>query len=321
MEGKLLELKKVSKIFYKSGILNRRIVKAVDEVSFDIGSEPEVVALVGESGCGKTTICRLILGLETLTSGDIIYKGKSISKWLRENPKDYRKEVQIIFQDPYETFNPFYRVDRLLSVAVKKFGLAQDQSTTKKLIFESLEAVGLRPKELLGRYPHQLSGGERQRFMLARIYLIEPKLLVADEPVSMLDASLRAMFLDHLKEFKRIGISSLYITHDLNTANYIADRIIIIYAGKVVEKGPTEAVINDPLHPYTKDLITAIPIPDPKKRWKEKIEISKIKLSERINQKGCYYYNRCKYRMPKCETSFPPEFEVDGRKVSCFQYE
>lgn len=321
MKDKLLELKEVTKIFYKPGILERRSVKAVDKVSFDIHSEPEVVALVGESGCGKTTICRLILGLETLTAGEIIYKGENVSKWLKEKPADYRKEVQIIFQDPYETFNPFYRADRLLSVSIKKFGLAKNHDEMKQMIFESLEAVGLRPKEILGRYPHQLSGGERQRFMLARIYLIKPKLLVADEPVSMLDASLRAMFLDHLKEFKKIGISSLYITHDLNTANYIADRIIIIYAGRLVEKGPIEEIINNPLHPYTKDLISAIPIPDPKKRWKEKMEIENVRLLERTNLKGCYYYNRCKYRMPKCETNFPPEFEVDGRKVACFLYE
>ncbi|MDI3473440.1 MAG: hypothetical protein PWQ72_1977 [Pseudothermotoga sp.] len=321
MSEKLLDLREVTKIFYKSGIFEKRSVKAVDKVSFDVLSEPEVVALVGESGCGKTTICRLILGLETLTSGEIIYRGESITKWLKENPKEYRKEVQIIFQDPYETFNPFYRADRLLEVSIKKFNLVKNQNEIKKMIFESLEAVGLRPKEILGRYPHQLSGGERQRFMLARIYLIKPRLLVADEPVSMLDASLRAMFLDHLKEFKRLGISSLYITHDLNTANYIADRIIIIYAGKLIERGFTEDVINNPLHPYTKDLISSIPVPDPKNRWKEKIEIGKVKLSERINQSGCYYYNRCRYRMSKCETNFPPEFDVDGRKVSCFLYE
>jgi peptide/nickel transport system ATP-binding protein len=321
MSEKLLELKEVTKIFHKSGILEKRSVKAVDKVSFDVLSEPEVVALVGESGCGKTTICRLILGLETLTSGEIIYEGESVSKWLKENPKEYRKKVQIIFQDPYETFNPFYRADRLLTVTIKKFNLAKNQDEIKKMVFESLEAVGLRPREILGRYPHQLSGGERQRFMLARIYLIKPRLLVADEPVSMLDASLRAMFLDHLKEFKKLGISSLYITHDLNTANYIADRIIIIYAGRLIERGITEDVINNPLHPYTKDLISSIPVPDPKNRWKEKIEIERARLSERINQNGCLYYNRCKYRMPKCETNFPPEFDVDNRKVSCFLYE
>jgi len=317
----LLELKNVSKIFYKSGIFGRKSVKAVDNVSFNVGNDgTEIMALVGESGCGKTTICKLILGLETLTSGDIIYKGKSISKWLKNHPKKYRKEVQIIFQDPYETYNPFYRVDRILLVAIKKFEITKDPNNVKELMQKSLEAVGLRPNELLGRYPHQLSGGERQRFMLARIYLIKPRLLIADEPVSMLDASLRAMFLDHLKEFKRLGISSLYITHDLNTANYIADRIII-YAGRVVEKGPTELVIKQPLHPYTKDLISAIPVPNPKKRWKEKIEINKMKLSERINQEGCYYFNRCKYRMQKCEKNLPPIFEVGGREVSCFLYE
>jgi peptide/nickel transport system ATP-binding protein len=321
----LLELNGITKIFTRASFefTKERVVYALNDVSFSMDIEPKVLALVGESGSGKTTICKLILGLERPTSGEIKYKGTPLSKWLRENLKEYRREVQIIFQDPFETFNPFYRVDRILWTVIQKFNLAKDNNEAKGKIEESLEAVGLRPQEILGRYPHQLSGGERQRFMLARVYILRPKLLVADEPVSMLDASLRAVFLDHLKEFKKNGISCLYITHDLNTAYYISDYIIIIYAGKILEKGTGEGVIRNPLHPYTKMLINSIPIPDPTKRWKDKVNIDITQLqkaSGREDVKGCVFYNRCDYAMGKCKDNVPPMKKVENQEVSCFLY-
>ena len=321
----LLELKNVVKIFTRANFAfsREKVIYALNDVSFSMDAEPKVLALVGESGSGKTTICKLILGLEEPTSGEILYKGVPLYRWLKENLKEYRREVQIIFQDPFETFNPFYRVDRILWTVIQKFNLARDNNEAKSKIEEGLEAVGLRAREILGRYPHQLSGGERQRFMLARAYILRPKLLVADEPVSMLDASLRAVFLDHLKEFKRNGISCLYITHDLNTAYYISDYILIIYAGKILERGPVEGVIRNPLHPYTKMLINSIPIPDPNKKWSDKvnIDITQLqKVSGRETVDGCVFYNRCAYAMERCKDNIPPMKRVGEQEVSCFLY-
>ena len=252
MAENILELKNVTKVFRKSaGFFKHGTVKALEDITLTLPEEPLIVALVGESGSGKTTLSRMVMGLEEITSGSITYRGTEVSDLLKNDMLQYRREVQMIFQDPYGTYNPFYRVDRVLWSLVRKFHLADSKEEARKKIIESLNAVGLRPEELLGRYPHQLSGGERQRFMLARIHLLKPKLIVADEPVSMLDASLRAMFLDHLKDFVNMGMSCLYITHDLNIAYFIADRIVILCNGNIVEEGDTDSIIRDPLHPYT----------------------------------------------------------------------
>ncbi|MGQ9631806.1 MAG: ABC transporter ATP-binding protein [bacterium] len=325
MTENLLEFKNVSKVFRRAGLelMKERTIQALDGVSFSMPAEPQIMALVGESGSGKSTLCRLILGLEEPTSGQMLYKGIDISQWLKKDQREYKREVQIIFQDPYGTYNPFYRVDRVLWTVIKKFDLASTGGESRHLIEESLEAVGLRPQEILGRYPHQLSGGERQRFMLARIYLLKPKLVVADEPVSMLDASLRAMFLDHLRDFKKLGISCLYVTHDLNIAYFIADRIMILCSGRIVERGETESIVKNPLHPYSQELISSIPNPNPEKRWKEQIRAEAVglqKLREKGAGEGCIYYNRCRYAMPICEHNTPFLVKVKDQEVACFLY-
>lgn len=330
MTEKLLEFKKVTKVFKRAGLglIGKKTVQALDEISLTMPTEPEIVALVGESGSGKSTVCKLILGLEKLTSGQILYRGVDVSQWLKKDRGNYRKEVQIIFQDPYGTYNPVYRVDRVLWTVIRKLKHVSTDEEARQLINDSLEAVGLRPEELLGRYPHQLSGGERQRIMLARIYLLKPNLIVADEPLSMIDAALRAMFLDHLKDFKKLGMSCLYITHDLNIAYFIADRIVILCSGQIVEGGETESIIKKPLHPYTQELISSIPNPDPKKRWKEQLQaelVSLHKLRKAGAEKGCIFYNRCRYAMSQCEHNTPPLVEVkgredEGREVACFLY-
>jgi oligopeptide/dipeptide ABC transporter ATP-binding protein len=330
MPENLLEFREVTKVFRRagSGLVRPKTVRAVDRVSLAISTEPQVIALVGESGSGKTTMSRMVLGLETPTSGQVVYKGTDVAEWLRRKPLQYRREVQIIFQDPYGTYNPFYRVDRVLASAARRFRLAPTRAEMKALGQESLTAVGLRPAELLGRYPHQLSGGERQRFMLARIYMIRPKLIVADEPVSMLDASLRAMFLDHLKSFKNARMSCLYVTHDLNIAYFIADRIVILSSGTVVEEGITESIVKDPLHPYTRELIDSIPEPDPSNRWRERLDaerISRHELREAETLVGCIYRDRCRHAMPRCELETPLLARARGREredreVACFLY-
>jgi peptide/nickel transport system ATP-binding protein len=211
----------------------------------------------------------------------------------------------------------------VLEVIIKKFRLASSREEARKLIVNAMEDIGLRAEDLLGRYPHQLSGGERQRFMLTRILLIRPKLIVADEPISMIDVSLRAIFLEHLLSFKeRNGISCLYISHDLHTASYLADNIIILCYGRVVEDGPKDQVIEKPFHPYTKLLISSIPIPDPKIRWSERIDLTTIESIKKFRtKKGCVFSGRCPYVMEKCLAETPQLKNIDSnRRVACHLY-
>ena len=327
MSEPLLELRDVTKIFKIGGglgLLGGRIIRAVDSVSFTLPSdESSIVALVGESGSGKTTIAKIILGLLEATSGEVLYKGRSVSEWIKKDKIGYFKEVQPIFQDPYGIYNPFYRIDRVLGLVIKKFNLASSKSEARDLMIKAMKDLGLRPEDLLGRYPHQLSGGERQRFMLTRILLIKPRLIVADEPVSMIDVSLRAIFLNQLASLKdKLGASCLYITHDLNIASYIADRIIVLCHGRIVEDGPKAEIIKDPLHPYTKTLMDSIPIPNPRQRWKEIADLTKIESFKKLKaEKGCIFSARCPYAKEICRAKAPPFVEVKpGRKVACFLY-
>jgi peptide/nickel transport system ATP-binding protein len=305
------------------GLGAKKRIRAVDNVSFTIsGEKPTITALVGESGSGKSTIARMIMGLLEPTSGEILYDGKSIRFWLKKDRKNYRRNVQMIFQDPYSIYNPFYRVERVLFMTVKKFGLASSKDEARKMVIESMRAMGLRPKDLLGRYPHQLSGGERQRLMLVRILLLKPKLTVADEPVSMIDVSLRSIFLNNLRDLKdRINMSCLYITHDLNIAHYICDDMMVLCHGRIVETGNTAVVVEDPLHPYTQNLVSAIPIPNPKERWKDTANIEQAAFKELWAERGCIYSHRCPYVMPLCKEVIPPLIEVEsGRRAACFLY-
>ncbi len=330
MAEQLLEVRGVSKTFTRAGfgLAKRKTVQALDDVSVVLPEKPQVFALVGESGSGKTTLSRIIIGLEQATAGSVLYKGREVRDWLRRSRKEYRREVQVIFQDPYATYNPFYRVDRVLWSVVRNFRLAPNREAGRRMIEEALEAVGLRPQEILGRYPHQLSGGERQRIMLARVYMLRPKLLVADEPVSMLDASLRAMFLNNLQSFRDLGVSCLYITHDLNVGYFIADQILILCLGRMVEWGESDHIVKDPMHPYTQELICSIPNPDPAKRWTERLEAEKIGLNELRQARsaaGCIYAQRCQFVSERCRHENPTLKPVKGREgdvreVACFLY-
>jgi len=322
----LLELIEVTKLFRVGGglgLTGAQFIKAVDHVSFTLGGEAKVSALVGESGSGKSTIANMILGLIPNTSGEILFKRKAIQYYLKYEPEKFRREVQGIFQDPYSVYNPFYRVERVLQVPIRKFKLALNKAEEYKMIVDSLESIGLRPSDIIGRYPHQLSGGERQRLMLARILLLRPSLIIADEPVSMLDASLRAIFLDQIRKFKvEHNISCLYITHDLNIANYIADDITVLCLGNIVEKGKTREVIKNPKHPYTQTLIDSIPIPDPHKRWKDKMKTKVATLAELTRkEQGCVFQPRCPYAMDVCAKVNPSLKEVEkDHQVACFLY-
>lgn len=273
MSEKNIELNNVTQVF--RGAAMRSVggeFRAVDDVSFNLNANPpQITSLVGQSGSGKSTIARIVLGLQKPTSGSVTYGGKDIYKLSGKEYDAYRKEVQPVFQDPYSIFNPFYRVDRVFWTAINKFKLASSKQQGLAKIEESLHAVDLRPEDVLNRYPHQLSGGQRQRVMLARVHLLQPKFIIADEPVSMLDAAVRVLFLNILIDFtQKYGMTTLFITHDLSTAYYVGGEIMVISRGKIVESGNVEQVLVNPSHPYTQMLLASIPVPDPDARWTEK---------------------------------------------------
>lgn len=267
----LLELRRVGRTFGGGGMFGQRTVVALDDFSLTIHAhEPTIVAIVGESGSGKTTMARILLGLETATTGNVLYQGTALHALRRPAWAEFRRNVQAIFQDPFGVYNSFYKVDHVLTTPVRKFKLARSRQEEQRMIDQALRAVGLSPEDTLGRYPHQLSGGQRQRTMVARTLLLRPSVIVADEPVSMIDASLRATVLGNLLQLKRqFGISLIYITHDLTTAYQISDRIMVLYRGRVVEEGEPDQIVNRPRHAYTRLLIRSIPEPDPERPWAE----------------------------------------------------
>jgi peptide/nickel transport system ATP-binding protein len=307
---------------YRAGLMGRSGKTALAEAEISIGgARPEIVAVVGESGCGKTTLTRLLLGFQRPTAGHVAYDGVDIARMDAARRRAFRREVQAVFQDPFETFNPFYRVDHALFTPLARFGIARRRTTALPLVESALAMVGLRPGETLGRYPHQLSGGQRQRIMIARAVLLRPKILLADEPVSMVDASLRATILQSLLRLKdEAGISLVYVTHDLTTAYQIADSIVVLYAGRIVERGPAEAVIRNPRHPYTRLLIDAIPSPDPDRDWGlDRIAPATADdASAPAAGAGCSFAPRCAWRRAACDAAMPPLRDIGtDRELRC----
>lgn len=319
--AELLEFKNVSKV-YTSGIRKKKSTIALDDISLKVfDDQPGIVTVAGESGSGKTTLAMLLLGFIKPTSGEILYKGKNIHDLRGDERLTYRREVQAVFQDPFAVFNPFYTVDHLLSVPIKKFKLAKNKTEAKDKMVEALTAVGLHPQDILGRFPHQLSGGQRQRINVARGLILRPKILVADEPVSMVDASLRANILETLQVLQKdFGVTIIYITHDLTTAFHIANSIVVLYRGSVMETGDVDKVIKDPQHPYTQLLIDSIPWPDLNRRWGQtEIQAREADLAE-IGE-GCKFYGRCPYAMDKCKVP-PPLFHLgEHHAASCYLFD
>lgn len=265
----LLELRDVTKVFGGGGMLSQEKTVALQDFSYAVQADPPTItAVVGESGSGKSTMANLMLGLETPTSGAVLYRGVDLHRASRQERRTYRRDVQAIFQDPYGVYNSFYKIDHVLTTPIAKFKLASSRAQEAEMIDRALRSVGLDPANTLGRYPHQLSGGQRQRIMIARTLLLRPKMIVADEPVSMVDASLRVTILTNLLQLKeQFGISLVYITHDLATAYQISDHILVLHRGVVVEEGTPEQVVKHPQHEYTKLLIGSIPVADPTRTW------------------------------------------------------
>ena len=317
----LLEFRNVTKT-YSRGLISRTSTIALNNVSLKLKQDdPTIVTVAGESGSGKTTLAMLLLGFIPPSAGQIFYKGQDINKLQGEERMTFRREVQAVIQDPFAVFNPFYTVDHLLSVPIKQFKLAKSKQDARSKMEEALAAVGLRPEDILGRFPHQLSGGQRQRINVARALLLKPKLLVADEPVSMVDASLRATILETLSNLqKNHGVSILYITHDLTTAYHIAKSIVVLYRGSVMEAGNVDDVIKNPQHPYTKLLIDSIPWPDIKRRWGETAIVAK-ESEHAAPADGCRFLSRCPYAMDACSKE-PPLFRLQQyQAASCYLHQ
>jgi len=318
--GNLLELKNVTKIF-RYGLFGFSF-KAVDNASLSLEDKPLIFTIAGESGSGKTTLARIILGFHTPEYGEVLYKGKNIHKLHGAEVKWFRREVQAVFQDPYASFNPLKKVyNYLRETAINIAGI--DKESVDSYIDEVLKAVGLSLDKVVNKYPHEFSGGELQRVAIARALLTKPRLIIADEPVSMLDASLRINIVNMFKDFKeKYSISFIYITHDLSTAYYISDSIAIMYRGSIIEYGPVDKVLTEPLHPYTQTLVESIPTPNPKARmkWLETIKLSGIIEEKEFIARGCKYASRCPYASKKCFEEPPQDITIGNRIVKCWLY-
>lgn len=322
MPNELLTINDVTKIFTIGGGFHRAKLKAVDSATFSIGGEkPEIFTLAGESGSGKTTLARMILGLIEPSTGEIRYRGRPLGHFRKGAAKRaFSKEVQAVFQNPFETFNPLRPVETYLEETAINYGGYTSSSTVKTAIVDALELVGISYADVQGKYPHEFSGGQLQRISIARALITKPSLIIADEPVSMVDASLKMSVCNLFKVLKdERRVSVIYITHDLATAYYVSDRIAVMFRGNIVELGSVSEVLIDPKHPYTKILRDSVPEPDPAKRWTGRIRLSSSEQKDFLKQ-GCKFAARCPSIMPICEHEDPATVDVDGVLVKCHLY-
>lgn len=316
----VIELNNLKKYFtITKGIKERKLfVKAVDGVTLTI-NKGEIVGLVGESGSGKTTIARVLLNLTKPTDSHVIFNGVNLSKATRKEIKKFRTEVAVVFQDPASNLNPRDTVLKSITRPLILHGMPR--SLAKQKAIESLELVKMDTR-YLNSYPHQLSGGQLQRIAIARALVLEPKVMILDEPTSALDISVQAQILNLLIDLQeKFRLTYLVITHDLNVIRYISDKVAVMYLGKLVEYGPTEEVIKNPKHPYTKGLMAASPILNPHDRDKEKY-IMQGDPGSLINlPAGCHFHPRCPYATERCMNEAPTNIFLDSHQVACFKYE
>lgn len=313
---KLLEVNNLTKRYSQGNVITRVTLTAVDNISFYI-KPAEIFTLAGESGCGKTTTAKIVIGFEEASSGEILHNGKA------QTPKEKPWEtegVQAIFQDPFSTFNPMRTVDSYFHETVQNFRLARSKQEAIDRIDQKLRLVGLSYQEFAGKYPSEFSGGQLQRISIARALITDPKLIVADEPVSMVDASLRMSIVNLFKELRdKLGVSILYITHDLATAYYVSDRIAVMFRGNIVEMGTVEEVLMNPRHPYSRLLRDSIPQADPKKRWSTMVTLSEMEQAEYL-RRGCRFAGRCPDVMDICRGVVPQDISVNDVLVKCHKF-
>lgn len=297
------------------------VVHAVERVSFSIKKD-EIFGLVGESGCGKTTTGRLLLRLVEPTEGKVIFKGTDVTALDEQKMREMRRRMQIIFQDPYESLNPRLSIFDIVAEPIRIQRVAKTEAEVHERVVQVLEELDLVPPEdYIYRFPHELSGGQRQRIAIARAFILHPEFMVADEPLSMLDASIRSEVARLLMAMvKKFNCSFLYITHDIALARHMCDRLAVMYLGNIVEKGSTETIITQPKHPYTEALIAAVPVPDPTARRTE--VIIKGEVPSAVNPpSGCRFHTRCPYAWDLCKKEEPKLIQTDeDRLVACHKY-
>lgn len=320
--GKLLQVHDVSKVYSLGGGFSREKLVAVRNADLSLSSEtPEIFTVAGESGSGKTTLAKLILNFEEATSGKILYKDEDVTHIRnRREQMQFMREIQPVFQNPFETFNPLKEVEDYLSQTALNYRIAKNKTEAAEVIEESLQRVGLTTADVRDRYPNEFSGGQLQRVSLARALITDPSLLITDEPVSMVDASLRMSIVNLFKKLKdEREVSIIYITHDLATAYYVSDRIAIMLRGNIVEMGRVEQVLDHPKHPYTQILKDSVPEPDPKLKWTGKIALTDLETVE-YKRPGCKFADRCPSVLDICYEQVPEYRTSDGHTVMCHLY-
>jgi peptide/nickel transport system ATP-binding protein len=318
MMAKLLEIKNVSKIFRIGGMLMGRKLVAVDDVSLDIDAgRPVILSVVGESGCGKSTLCKMVLRLYQPDTGDIVLNGRSYLDRKGYNPRQFRLDVQPIFQNPYESFSMRKAVDTYLFNTALRLGIAKSRAEAETLVDETLRSVGMSLQVVKGKYPAQFSGGELQRVSIARALITRPKLIIADEPVAAIDASMKMNIVNLFMELKdRYNVSFIYITHDLSTAYYVSDYIATLYRGCLIEYGPAKEIMDEPAHPYTELLINAVPRVGDK--WDEGVAMPDAEDREYAIA-FCKFAPRCPYATDECRKRRPDMMQLSpSRKAMCF---
>lgn len=318
MSEYLLEVNNVSKIFKIGGMLSKKKLQAVDGVSLKIANgEPVILSIVGESGCGKSTLCKMILRLHHMDGGDIVLDGHSYSDHSGYKMKQLFNDVQPIFQNPFEAFSMRKSVDTYLFNTARRLGVASNSADAAKVVDEALKSVGLSLEVVRGKYATQFSGGELQRVSIARALITKPKIIVADEPVAMIDASMKMNIVNLFKSLKdKYGVSFIYITHDLSTAYYVSDYIATLYRGALIEYGGSKQIMDRPAHPYTRLLMDSIPrIGD---KWADEVAMPDIESREYLLS-GCRFAPRCPYATEECRKTRPEMKNLSGgRKVLCF---
>jgi oligopeptide/dipeptide ABC transporter ATP-binding protein len=320
-DGPLVRVRELVKHFpiTRGIIVQRKIgaVRAVDGISVDI-ERGETLGLVGETGCGKSTTAKLLMRLLDATSGEIDFEGTDVTRVKGSRLKEIRREVQMIFQDPYSSLNPRKTIGSIIGEPFAIHGLLADKGERKREVQRLMETVGLNP-EHYNRYPHEFSGGQRQRIGVARALALSPKLLIADEPVSALDVSIQAQVLNLLRDLqRRLGLTLVFIAHDLSVVRHMCDRVAVMYLGKIVEIGPNEALYAFPRHPYTGALLAAVPVADPSLHGSERKPLSGDVPSPANPPSGCRFHTRCPKAQPLCSDQDPPlEDKGSGTRVAC----